>query len=207
MWDNPNIVLPSPASTPRSREGNPLASGSEPPQTANPPLAENPLQRLLAESSAEELARQLTESPRPSESNPMDLVSRSMMVLSTMAAELGVILRVQVRSEKVRAWLDEEKIRRVLNALVIHLLSVSQSAGWVTIGLDEQSLNGRGGFSLRLEAGGVILPWKTDPEYEEELNTQAELSLCRKIVEQHGGKIAVHFQHDNKLVYTIWLPA
>ncbi len=172
----------------------------------DPPIDENPLQRLLAESSAEELAGQLKESLRPDKSNPMDLISRSMVVLSTMAAELGVILRVQVRTEKISAYVDEEKVRRVLNALVIHLLSVSQSAGWVTIGLDEQNLNGRRGYSLRLAADNVILPWKTNPEYEEELNTQAELSLCRKIIEKHGGNFSVRFQDDNKLVYSIWLP-
>jgi signal transduction histidine kinase len=206
MWDNPNVLLPLPVRHPPSREDPPLTSGSQSPDSMDPPIDENPLQRLLAESSAEELARQLKESLRPDISNPMDLISRSMVVLSTMAAELGVILRVQVRGEKISAYVDEEKIRRVLNALVIHLLSVSQSAGWVTIGLDELNLNGRRGYSLRLAADNVILPWKTNSEYEEGLTTQAELSLCRKIIEKHGGKFTVRFQDDNKLEYSIWLP-
>jgi light-regulated signal transduction histidine kinase (bacteriophytochrome) len=124
-----------------------------------------------------------------------------------MAAELGVVLRVQVRAEKISANVDEEKLRRVLNTLAIHLLSVSQSAGWVTIGLDELAIDGRRGFSLRLTADSVILPLKTSLEYEEELNTQAELSLCRKIVEKHGGDFSVRFQDDNKLTYAIWFEA
>ena len=80
-----------------------MASGVEPPDSINPAIEENPLQRLLAESSAEELARQLKENFRPAKSNPMEMVSRSMIVLSTMAAELGVILRMQVRAEKINA--------------------------------------------------------------------------------------------------------
>ncbi len=183
-----------------------MASGSAPPDGINPSIEENPLQHLLAESSAEELARQLKENVRPVKSNPVEMVSRSMTVLSNMAAELGVILRVKVRAEKISANMDEEKIRRVLNTLVVHLLSVSQSAGWVTIGLEEQNANGRRGYSLRFAADNVILPWKTNPEYEEELNTHAELSLCRKIIQKHGGNFTVRFQDDNKLVYTIWLP-
>ena len=184
-----------------------MVSGSEPIDSFSPPKEENFLQRLLTESSSDELARQLADTFRPVKSDLVEMVSRSVTVLSTMAAELGVVLRVQVRGEKISANVDEEKVRRVLNALVIHLLSVSQSAGWVTIGLDEITLNGRRGYSLRCTADSVILPWKTTPEYEEELNTQVELSLCRKIVEKHGGVFTVRFQDDNKLTYSVWLAA
>jgi light-regulated signal transduction histidine kinase (bacteriophytochrome) len=204
MWDNPNATLPFPIPHPRIWEDFPLVSGSEPPESISPPKEENFLQRLLTESSSDELARQLAESFRPVKSDLVEMVSRSITVLSTMAAELGVVLRVQVRADKISANVDEEKLRRVLNALAIHLLSVSQSAGWVTIGLDELAIDGHRGFSLRLSADNVILPWKTTPEYEEELNTHAELSLCRKIVEKHGGDFSVRFQDDNKLTYTIW---
>ncbi|MBN2085338.1 MAG: hypothetical protein JW748_08925 [Anaerolineales bacterium] len=165
------------------------------------------MQRLLTESSADELIRQLSEPLHPEKSDLAEMVSRSITVLSTMAAELGVILRVQVRTNKTSASVDEEKFRRVLNALVIHLLSVSQSAGWVTIGLEEQQKHGRRGYSFRLMAENIILPWKTIPEYEEALTTQAELSLCRKIVEKQGGKFSFRVQDDNKLAYSIWLPA
>ncbi len=207
MWDNPNVPLPLPIPSPVSREDFPLISGPEPPGGKNAPAETNPLQNLLAESSADELALQLKENLRPVKSDPVEMVSRCMAVLSTMAAELGIILRLQVRTEKISANMDQEKIRRVLNALVVHLLTVSQTAGWVTIGLDKQNINGRRGYSLRLAADSIILPWKSNPEYEEEINTQAELSLCRKIVEKHGGAFTVRFQEDNRLVYSIWLPA
>lgn len=167
---------------------------------------ENPLQRLLMESSADELTLRLQEPFRPSKTNLVEMVSRGVAVLSTMAAELGVVLRVQIRGERISSMVDEEKMRRAVNALAIHLLTVSQSEGWVTIGLEEKPLNGRRGFSLRLTAGSVVLPGKTDPEFEAELNTQPELSLCRKIVEKHGGSLAVKWQDDNKLSYSVWIP-
>jgi light-regulated signal transduction histidine kinase (bacteriophytochrome) len=207
MWDNPNAALPLPIPHPRVWEDYPLARGSEPSEGISLPKEENFLQRLLTESSSDELACQLAETFRPVKSDLVEMVSRSVTVLSTMAAELGVVLRVQVRAEKISADVDEEKLRRVLNALAIHLLSVSQPDGWVTIGLDELAMDGRRGFSLRLTADNVILPMKTSLEYEEELNTQAELSLCRKIVEKHGGGFSVHFQDENKLTYAIWFAA
>ncbi|MGB7539561.1 MAG: hypothetical protein WBM17_13560 [Anaerolineales bacterium] len=184
-----------------------MASGSDPLNSISSPKEENFLQRLLTESSSDELVRQLSETLRPVKSDLVEMVAQSVTVLSTMAAELGVILRVKVRAEKVGANVDEEKVRRVLNALVIHLLSVSQSAGWVTIGLDEQAVNGRRGYSLQCMADSVILPRKTTLEYEEELKTHTELSICRKIIEKHGGMFTVRFQDDNKLTYSIWLAA
>jgi hypothetical protein len=207
MWDNPNVPLAFPIPYPLHWEDFPLVSGSEPPNRISPPKEESDLQRLLTESSSDELIRQVSETLRPVRSDLVEMVSRSAAVLSTMAAELGIILRVQVRAEKIGANVDEEKVRRVLNALVIHLLTVSQSAGRVTIELDERTLNGRRGFFLQCTADSVILPWKTTPEFEEELKTHAELSLCQKIVEKLGGVFTVHFQDDNKLTYSIWLAA
>jgi hypothetical protein len=58
-----------------------------------------------------------------------------------------------------------------------------------------------------LMAENIVLPWKTIPEYEEALNTQAELLLCRKIIEKQGGDFSVRFQDNNKLAYSVWLPA
>jgi light-regulated signal transduction histidine kinase (bacteriophytochrome) len=118
-----------------------------------------------------------------------------------------VILRIQIRGENVSASVDEEKLRRAINALIIHLLTVSQSGGWITIGLDALSMNGHRGFELRIAADSIVLPWKSNPELEEELNTQSELSLCRKIVEKHGGNLTANWRENNTLTYSVWLPA
>jgi hypothetical protein len=184
-----------------------LASGFESSNNILPKTEASSLQRLLAESAAEELTRQLNEPFHPAKTDLVAMISRGVTVVSTMAAELGVVLRVKIRTDRTSANVDEEKTRRVVNALVIHLLSVSQSAGWVTIGVEEQMAGGRQGCCLKVTANNVVLPRKTLPEYEEELLTQAELSLCRKIVEKQGGTLEVRFQDDNKLVYSIWLPA
>jgi hypothetical protein len=184
-----------------------LASGFESSNGIAPTKEANSLQRLLAESAAEELTRQLNETFHPAKIDPVAMISRGVIAVSTMAAELGVVLRVKIRADQASASADEEKLRRVVNALVIHLLSVSQSAGWVTIGVDEQTTGGRRGCLILLTAANVVLPWKSNQEYEEELQTQAELSLCRKIMEKQGGSLEVRFQDDNKLAYSIWLPA
>lgn len=207
MWDNPVIQSPMTDPTDPTPEGFPLAQGISPENSVSQEKPDSPLQRLMVESSVEELARELKDPPRKTRTDPVDLVSQGVTVLSTMAAELGVVLRVQVRGRRISSTMDEEKIRRVVNALTIHLLTVSQSDGWVTIGVEDGLYRGRGGVLVRLTAGSVILPLKTNPEYEEELDTQPELSLCRKIVEKQGGNLDVSIQEDSKLTYSVWLPA
>jgi len=135
-----------------------------------------------------------------------DLVSQGVTTLVTMAAELGVVLRIQIRGDKMVIAVDVEKIRRAINALVIHLLTVSRSEGRVTVELEDKPVNGKRGISLRLSAGSVILPWKSNPEFESELNTQPELSACRRIIEKHRGTLTVEWRDDNKLSYQVWLP-
>ena len=184
-----------------------MASGFESSNNIPPTKEANSLQRLLAESAAEELTRQLNETFHPAKTDLVAMISRGVLVVSTMAAELGVVLRVKIRAGQASASVDEEKLRRVVNALVIHLLSVSQSAGWVTIGVEEQTAAGRRGCLLKFTAANVVLPWKSDQEFKEELQTQAELSLCREIMEKQGGSLEVRFQDDNQLAYSIWLPA
>jgi light-regulated signal transduction histidine kinase (bacteriophytochrome) len=206
MWDNPVVLLPVPDHTDSMPEGNALSRGIDPEKAASQETSSSPLQRLMVESSVEELRLQLKEPLRSVRTDPVDLVSQGVTVLSGMAAELGVVLRVQVRGRRLSAMMDEEKIRRVVNALTIHLLTVSQSDGWVTIGLDDGLSNGRRGLRVRFSAGNVILPLKTNPEYEEELDTQPELSLCRKIVEKQGGKLDVSVHEDSTLTYSVWLP-
>jgi signal transduction histidine kinase len=207
MWDNPEVFLPNPIPSHWNAEVASLVIRYDPSEQNTPEKGGNALKRILAESAADELTRQLAD---PFQSEPTDLVeivSRSVTVLSTMAAELGVILRLQIRTQRVSAGVDEEKIRRAINALVVHLLTVSQMEGWVTISLEDLALDGRRGFSLLLTAEKVILPFKTNPEYEEELTTQADLSVCRKIIEKHGGVLTVRVQDGSKLTYSVWLPA
>ena len=179
----------------------------DPGDSRSPTGDANLLQTVITESAADELTRRLNEPFKPSKTDLINMVFRGASVLSTMAAELGVILRIQIRGEGISISVDEEKLRRALNALVIHLLTVSQSGGWVTIGLEEKPADGRRGFTLRLTADKIVLPRTSIPEFEEELNTQAELSLCRKIVEKHGGILGIQFQDENKLTFSVWLPA
>jgi hypothetical protein len=207
MWDNHNLTTHQPVVSGFFREDRPLASGFESSNSILPTKEASSLQRLLAESAAEELTRQLNDSFHPAKIDLVSMISRGITVVSTMAAELGVVLRVKIRAGQASASVDEEKLRRVVNALVIHLLSVSQSGGWVTIGMEEQTADGRRGCLIKVTADNVVLPWKSNQEYEEELRTQAELSLCRKIMEKQGGVLEVRFQDDNKLAYSIWLPA
>jgi len=207
MWDNPidYFIVSDPTDLPP--EGNPLLRSVDPQKRIPEEAPNSPLQRLLLESGAEELGKQLSEPFRLSKADLVDLVSRGVTVLSTMAAELGVVLRVQIRGQRILPSVDGEKVRRVVNALVVHLLTVSQAEGWVKIGLEDQSHGNRRGFVIRLTAGSVILPWKTGAEFEEELNTQPELSICRQIVEKLGGALAVQWEDNHQLIYSIWLPA
>jgi light-regulated signal transduction histidine kinase (bacteriophytochrome) len=191
----------------RIPEETSLASG-QPSDPVPPPAKEdNPLQHLLSESTADALNLRLQEPLRLAKTDLADLVSQGVSALVTMAAELGVVLRIRMKGEKTTIAVDPDKIRRVSNALVIHLLSVSQSEGRVTVELEDKPVNGKRGVTLRFTAGNVVLPWKTNPEFEAEWNAQPELAACRKIVEKHKGTMRVEWSPGNKLICTVWLPA
>jgi light-regulated signal transduction histidine kinase (bacteriophytochrome) len=191
----------------RILEEFPLESGRSHETDPTPGREENPVQQLLSESTADALNQRLQEPLRLVKTDLADLLSRGANILVTMAAELGVILRLRIKGEKNTLAVDPDKIRRVGNALVIYLLSVSQAEGRVTVEVEDKPVNGKRGVTLRFTAGSVILPWKTNPEFETELNTQPELAACRKIVEKHKGTLSVEWNADNKLIYTVWLPA
>jgi hypothetical protein len=207
LWDNRTRSLPDFPPADRYPEVFPQVAQKR--VEPDRPVAKegSPLQRLLLESTADELALRLKEPLRPAKVNLVEIVARGMSVLSTMAAELGVVLRIQIRGEKIFSVVDEEKIQRVFNALAVHLLTMSQSEGWITIGLEARPWKGRRGVLLRLTAGRAVLPWKTDDEFEADVNNQAELAVCRGIIERHGGNYTAQRQDENKIAYSVWLPS
>jgi hypothetical protein len=167
---------------------------------------EDPLQRLLMDSSGDELAMQLKKPLQPSSIYLDGIVNNSVMVLSAMSAELGVVFRIQIRGECIPVVADFENIRRSINALIIHLLTLSKSQGCVTVGAEAQSQNGKRGMSVYLSSNLVAIPWKPDWEGEDGFGNQQEVSLSRSLLERNGGSLSVQWREDETLSYSVWIP-
>jgi hypothetical protein len=167
---------------------------------------EDPLQRLLTDSSGDELAMQLKKNLHLSSIYLDGIVNNSVMVLSIMSAELGLVLRIQIRGECVPVVADFENIRRSINALIVHLLTLSKPQGCVTVGAEAQSQNGKRGMSVWLSSNLIAIPWKPDWEGEDGFGNPPEVSLSRSLLERNGGSLSVQWREDETLSYIIWIP-
>jgi signal transduction histidine kinase len=167
---------------------------------------DGPLQRLLTESGLEELERLLKQ---PAQLGLVDLggiATRGVSTLSAMSSELGVLLRLRIREDSVPIPADFESIRRLINALIIHLLTLSQSQACVTVTVESREQEGKRGMSVRLYSDHVVGSWKSAVGVEEADIHSQEVSTCRLLLKKIGGTLSVQSGADEELSFLVWLP-
>jgi hypothetical protein len=167
---------------------------------------DDPSERILAESTPDELELQIHKPLRLSDVNLREIVTRSVTVLSGMSSELGVALRIRIRGQSVPVSADVEDVRRSVNALILFLLTLSRSQSRVTVGMEDQIQNGKRGMSIQLSANNVVAPWKSNPDPEDRSVDPQEISTCRRLLEKNGGTLAVQSEEDNGLIVNVWVP-
>jgi hypothetical protein len=167
----------------------------------------SPVQTILAESTFDAVSALSVLSSNPFATDLAPLVSQTVAVLSYMAMELGVIFRVRIRIDRARLTLDAEKFRRALNALLVHLLSVSNPQAFMTIQLESQTLDDRPGYAVSLSSNHSVIGQDVGPESEEFWIGRPEISVCRRIIEEQRGRLTAERTGDGTLTYTLWLPA
>jgi len=167
---------------------------------------DGPLQTLLTECALEALERQLKNPLRLDAVDLGGIVTRGVTMLSEMSAELGVVLRIRVRGENVPVQGDYEKIRRSINALIVYLLTLSQSQACVTVVVEDRMQNGKRGMSALLSSNNVVVPWKPELGMEDELANSQEVSTCRLLLEKNGGSLSVQLGEGGGPSFLVWLP-
>ncbi|MEX0733496.1 MAG: ATP-binding protein [Steroidobacteraceae bacterium] len=106
------------------------------------------------------------------------------------------------------AWLDAPQIEQVLINLIKNAIESGSSEDEVTLGVSER----HGGVALEVSDRGsgltpevlrdALLPfYSTKPK-----GTGLGLTLCREIVDAHGGRLSIANRDGGGAVVTVWLP-
>jgi hypothetical protein len=183
-----------------------------PGRTASMPAADprekkdDPSRLLLEESAVEALQQQIRKPLRLDTVDLRKIVTRSVTMLSLMSSELGVAFRLRIRGQNVTVTADMENVRRSINGLIVYLLTLSQSQGCITVGVEDRMENGKRGMSIDLTASDVTAPWKTDAESGAELGDPPEISTCRRLLERNGGSLTVQSEPEQGLALRVWIP-
>ena len=167
---------------------------------------DGPVQRLLKDSALEELQLQLHKPLRLAAVDLGGIVTRGVTMLSSMSAELGVVLRIRIRGDSVPVQGDFEKIHRSIIALIIHLLTISQSQACVTVIAESRMQNGKRGMSVRLSANHVVIPWKSGLGADDDFANPEEVTVCRLLLEKNGGSLSVQSEEEEGQAFLVWLP-
>ncbi len=167
---------------------------------------DGPLQRLLTDSGLEELELQLKKPIRLVVVDLAGIATRAVSMLSAMSSELGVILRLRIREEGVPILADSEILRRSIDALIIHLLTLSPPQACVTVIVESRAQNGKRGMAVRLYSDQVIGSWKSNMGVEEEYINSQEVSASRRLLERIGGTLSVQSGAEEGLSFLVWLP-
>lgn len=165
------------------------------------------VQTILAESTFDAISAFAAQPSHPSKIDLLPILSQTVAVLSSMAMELGIIFRVRIRTENALIFLDAVKLRRSINVLLVHLLTISSPQAFVTIQLESRMMDGRPGYSILLTSNQTVLTEDSGLDSNALLNMRPEISICRQITQQQGGRLSAERNEIEALTFHLWLPA
>lgn len=136
------------------------------------------------------------------------LVEHSLGLLSSRATDAGTKLAFARPAGEVRAEVDPGQFRQVLLNLLVNALDALPGGGTVEVGLQRDA----GGVTLTVADNGSGLPEALGERIFAPFATTKEtglglgLSICRRIVEGHGGAITAANRPGGGAVFTLRFP-
>ncbi len=137
-----------------------------------------------------------------------DLVALVRETVEGLGAPDGVKVELVFRDEVVYGWVDGEKIRRVLDNLVLNAFDAMPGGG--VLGVEEWTEGGN--LCLRVSDTGVgVLPENLGKLFTPFYTTKPTgmglgLTYCRQVVEAHGGSITVESMVGRGTSFTVKIP-
>lgn len=169
------------------------------------------------------LVRELLSYSRPEEPemDPLrmeEVISRVQRLIYHASGKQGTELRIRVDPELPSVLGDANQLEQVILNLCMNALQAVEQGGEVKmlarqscpIGPDGRELEG---LELVVEDTGpgvppTNLPKLFDPFFTTKVNgTGLGLSVCKTLVEEHGGNISAHNRTEGGSSFTVWLPA
>ena len=137
-----------------------------------------------------------------------DLVALVREAVEGLGAPEGVRVELVFRDEAVYGWVDGEKVRRVVDNLVLNAFDAMPEGG--VLGVEEWT---EGGYLyLRVSDTGVgVLPENLGKLFTPFYTSKPKgmglgLTYCRQVVEAHGGAISVESEAGRGTSFTVKLP-
>jgi signal transduction histidine kinase len=109
---------------------------------------------------------------------------------------------------------DQDKLKQVILNLLKNAIEATPPGGMMTIGTQGPSMQGPGEGHVRLsisDTGCGITPENRERIFDLFFTTKPRgtglgLPICRRIVEDHGGRIAVEARPGEGTTFTVWIP-
>jgi signal transduction histidine kinase len=149
------------------------------------------------------------ESLSPSYANITETVQRAMHAVRLHPRHQGTLIEVESNGESM-AWFDARKLERALYNLLLNACEaapVSEGKVRVTIGHSGTSLS----IAISDNGPGIAEPIRAKlfhpfVSYGKENGTGLGLTVVQKIVQDHGGSVAIERTTDARTVFRITIP-
>lgn len=137
-----------------------------------------------------------------------ECLTRVFSLCESEAVSRGHVLTMKLPDQAISIQMDRDKIIQILINLIRNAFQAMDQAGVVKLSLI--AAGGKAIIEVEDTGKGIAsedLPKIFDPFYTtKEEGTGLGLSLCQKIVEDHGGKIMVHSQLNVGTIFTLTFP-
>lgn len=146
------------------------------------------------------------------------LVETHTLGYQLLAQQRALTLQVQVAAQPLRAYVDEVRIRQVLNNLIMNALQYTPSPGQVTVTVTKAYLKGRHTAAIEVRDTGIGIPPEELPHVFERFfrgshpreqhisGTGLGLAIVQEIVTLHGGWITLESTVGIGTTVTVYLP-
>ncbi|MDI6907327.1 MAG: ATP-binding protein [Thermoanaerobacterales bacterium] len=149
--------------------------------------------------------------PRPPERrpvNPAEIIEDLRLILESEAMLHDITLQLDVLCDLPTVWVDPDQIRQVILNLVKNAVQAMDGGGRLLIGVraDGDTL------VIKVSDTGHGIPPEVLPNIfqpfltTKETGTGLGLTVCRNIVEAHGGRIAVESSEGVGTTFRVFLP-
>ncbi|MDZ7344053.1 MAG: ATP-binding protein [candidate division KSB1 bacterium] len=106
---------------------------------------------------------------------------------------------------------DQEAMTQVLLNLFLNAIHAMEGEGKLEVVLQESSEKGKDGVQITVQDSGPGLPADPEKIFEPFFTTKTRgsglgLSVCKQLVEKHGGRITAVSEKDKGTTMHIWLP-
>jgi two-component system sensor histidine kinase FlrB len=150
--------------------------------------------------------------PEPLLTHLNRLLSETIEFLGPLARQRGVQVKLNKFPGKVQVHADPHRLQQVFLNLALNAFRAMSPGGSLTVGVGVTPFAGHSQVQIDFEDQGVgISSEELEKMFEPGFTTHVGspglgLSVCKKVIEQHGGTISVHSVPRMGSTFTVTLP-